>query len=174
MSRRATGKTTIYSIPGIDISYLKGNGAIVPEKTITGTIGWVNNVSIGFESNLENDSYIRLAYACDGIEKDYKIVLASIPSNLGKGEIFYFVCPVNASRCRRLYWCEESGIWQSRTAFKERLYYPYQLSSKFNYSNDRYWAIERQLEELYSKAVKPHSLSNKKTRLVRAGFFKVH
>ncbi len=30
MSRRATGKTTIYSIPGIDISYLKGNGAIVP------------------------------------------------------------------------------------------------------------------------------------------------
>ncbi len=102
------------------------------------------------------EPYIRLAYTYNGIEKNYQVFLSSMPSNLGKGKIYYFICPVNGSRCRKLYFCGESGIWQSRTAFKTRLYYPYQLSSKYNYNNDRFWSIERQLKDLYSRMVKSH------------------
>lgn len=115
-------------------------------------------------SNLIADPYLRFAYSYDGIVKDYRVTLSSVPSNLGKGEIYYFICPVNGSRCRKLYWCEESGLLQSRTAFKERLYYYYQLSSEYNYSNDRYWSVEMQLKELYSKVVKSHYRGHK-TRL---------
>lgn len=39
-----------------------------------------------------------------------------------------------------------SQIWKSREAYQNRLYYASQISSKMNYANDRYWAIDRKLK----------------------------
>jgi len=155
MGRHSTGITTINEVFRIDISYLRRNGGIVPGKCINGSLGWSNGESVLFESNLEDKSpNINLSY--EGTEKDCRIHLATVPSNLQKGEIYYFICPVNLSLCRKLYKCTKSELWQSRTAFENRLYYSYQLSSKYNYSNDRYWAVEKQLKELYPQVVKSH------------------
>lgn len=54
-------------------------------------------------------------------------------------------------------------IWKSRLAYQNRIYYQSQLSSKLYYYNDRYHAINRQLDNL-KEPVKSH-YQGKKTRL---------
>src|SRR5690606_5372971 len=87
----------------------------------------------------KGERFIRLVYTLtdystkDKIKYDYKINLVSVKSNLGKGEILYFECPVTKNRCRILYMAYGSHIWKSRKAYRNRLYYPSQIYSKLQY-----------------------------------------
>jgi hypothetical protein len=161
MGRHSTGIATVNQALKIDISYLRRNGFIIPGECLRGVLEWSNGASVSIESKLsDNNHYIRLKYRntfYDGTEKDYdyKIWLTTIPSNLGRGEIYYFICPVDYSLCRILYKCYHSGIWKSRIAYQNRIYYPCQTSSNLSYYNDRYWAVESQLKE-FTKQVKSH------------------
>ena len=161
MGRNKTDSLTVYDALRLELRQLMGK-AIVPGETRSGTIEWRSGAIIKFESYLdESNSYIRLLYtitSADGEQKfiDSFIQIVSMPSNLGKGVIYFFICPENGYKCRILYKTHNSDTWKSRSAYHPRIYYPYQLSSIYNYYNDRYWATKGEVEHLYSRQVKSH------------------
>ncbi len=89
---------------------------------------------------------------------NYKIQSETLSSNLGKGEIYYFVCPFSFKRCKVLYMGYGSLYFKSRKAYRHRIYYASKLSSYLDKHNDKYWSLERRLEKLYIKHPKTHSL----------------
>ena len=90
----------------------------------------------------------------DGV-KDYKVQIEKIPSNLGKGFLYYFICPRTYKRCRKLYKPKGSNQYLSRTAYR-KLYYRSQLLS----GNARVWSQhhkhQRKADKLKAEIVKTH------------------
>ena len=76
---------------------------------------------------LEHRKFITLDYNQNGETINYNVNIVSIPSNLGKGEILYFVCPNTGKHCRKLY--HNSKYFLHREAFNY-LYYEKQIHSK--------------------------------------------
>lgn len=87
---------------------------------------------------------------------NYEVKITSAPSNLGKGKVYYFICPFTFQRCKILYMGYGSLYFKSRNAYRHRIYYASQLSSYLNKHNDAYWRLERQLEKLKPKHPKTH------------------
>jgi hypothetical protein len=170
MGRRSTGSMTINGVPKIELGWLLHNGYIKKGQNIFGSLRWTNDNSIRIETNYTDEKYIRLIYTNTNIctnektEHDYKIYFHEVPSNLGKGNVLYFICPSDGHYCRVLYKCYGSLIWKSRLAYQSRIYYSSQVSSKLSYYNDRFWSVDHQLEDLYKKPIKTH-YRGKKTRL---------
>lgn len=112
---------------------------------------------------------IRLVYTMTdrttGVEEDRDdtVYLKAVPSNLGKGEVLYFICPVGGQRCRILYKAYNCPIWKGRQSYQNRIYYPSQKSSKREYSNNRYWDLDKQIERLRGKR-KPGTYRGKPTK----------
>lgn len=79
----------------------------------TGRVGLTVDMSAG---------YIRLRYLVAGKLINYRVLLDSIPSNLGRGRVWYFVCPETGRRCRKLYFIGKY--------FLSRFAYPYAMYSK--------------------------------------------
>ena len=173
MGRYSTGVNTTKQTRRIELSYLLKKGFIQKGRCISGTLSWTDDSNIGiYTCYKESQAYIELDYTTtyhatnEKKSFKYRIDLESIPSNLGKGEVLYMVCPVSAKRCRILYKCYGSQIWKSRYAYRYRIYYQSQISSKLHHYIDRYWDIEKHLEELYSRVVKSH-YRGRKTALQR-------
>lgn len=160
MGRRSTGVYTTRESVRLELAYLIREGYIRKNSHIKGWLTWTNGSSINFESKYtEEEKYLRLMYTLSdqsGIkhEFDYTITLATELSNLGKGQILYFICPRSGSRCRILYKAYGSHIWKSRLAYSNRIYYPIQLSSKLSKYNDRFWEISSILKLLHKSKVK--------------------
>lgn len=154
MGRWSTGAWTTSECKKINLSYLLKNGFVKKGCEIYSIMSWTSGCKISILSNLtEGNNYIRLLYTTtfkSGETKqfDYKVYLDSVPSNIGKGEVLYFRCPVSGKRCRVLYKAYGCEVWKCREAYANRIYYPLQLSSKRNIYNDRYWALDRQIEVL--------------------------
>jgi hypothetical protein len=158
MGRNSTGALTTGEASRIELSYLLKKGYIQKGKHITAPLHWNNGSSIHIESKYsEEEKYLRVNYTLtdsrDGrkYELDYKITLYTMPSNLGKGEVLYFVCPQSSNLCRILYRAYGSHLWKCRQAYTYRIYYPIQTSSKINQFNDKYWKAERALEKMYKE-----------------------
>jgi hypothetical protein len=161
MGRNSTGAITTGEVIRIELSYLLKKGFIQKGCYLSGTMSWTNGSNISFESSFTKDfRYIRLVYQSTNnytgevTHHDYKIELTTLPSNLGKGEVIYFICPSTGRRARILYKCYGSLIWKSRTAYKNRIYYNSQQCSKNDYHNSRYWSIEKELERCYKRRKK--------------------
>jgi hypothetical protein len=162
--------TSLFSIfPALSISAYKG---FIKKGCIKhGSLNWTNGSSISFISCLkENEKYLQLvytntsSYSGEITKHDYRIELAAIPSNLGRGELIYFVCPVSGRRARILYKVYGSLHFISRKAYRKRIYYPSQISSKLHFHIDRYWELERLLEKL-NQLVTKSNYQGKQTRL---------
>jgi hypothetical protein len=97
---------------------------------------------------------------------EYKIYFTSAPSNLGRGKVYYFVCPISNKRARILYKCYGSLYWKHREAYNNRIYYDSQLYSKKYYTNGRFWDLTHDLEELNKRIVKTH-YKGKETHLIK-------
>lgn len=157
MGRVGTGAFVTKGTVRIELSYLLREGYIRKGGHIAASLSWTNGSSIDIESKYtKEEKYLRLVYAfTDRAERtynfDYKINLYTKPSNLGVGEVLYFVCPQSGKLCRVLYRAYGSHIWKSREAYSNRIYYPLQISSKLSKYNDRYWEVERELEKLGKK-----------------------
>ena len=83
----------------ISISKLKGWGYLDPEQIKSGTLNWSRNGnqtgSISIKVNTHSEQpYIELDYKYRDEPRKYKVGLVTIPANIGKGVIWYFVCPV--------------------------------------------------------------------------------
>jgi hypothetical protein len=118
----------------IDISKLKGWGYLDPEQIKSGTLNWSRNGnptgSISIQVNTHSEQpYIELDYKYRDEPRNYKVRLVSIPSNLGKGLIWYFLCPQTKKRCRKLY--SIGGYFLHREAFKGCMYETQTQSKKY-------------------------------------------
>lgn len=175
MGRWSTGAQTCESTKRIELTHLLKQGYLQKGKMTDASYSWNRrgepNGEIKIISYLgSKEIYIRLVYSLTDrtdnqkYEYDYKIFLTSIPSNLGKGEVLYFLCPVSGKRCRVLYCAYGYHKWKSREAYQNRLYYGSQTSSKKDYANDRYWALERKIEEIRAKKYFKHTYDGKVTR----------
>ena len=81
--------------------------------------------------------------------------LVSVPSNLGKGVIWYFVCPHTGKRCRKLYLADT--YFYHREAFKGCMYEKQTQSKKSRYLDKTigaYFKSDQLYEQLYKKNFK--------------------
>lgn len=171
MGRNSKGATITGEAQKLEINTLIKKGYFKNGCCIhNGRISWTNGSSIGYDAELtEQKQEIRLFYwnqnnAGEKTDLDYKIQLTSIPSNLGRGGIWYFVCPFTGRKAKILYKCYGSPYFKSRKAYQNRIYYSSQISSKLEFYNNRYWEIEHKLEKLYPIIRKEH-YQGKETRL---------
>lgn len=160
MGRHSTGAVSTKEATRLELTFLIKAGLIEKGKSISCPLSWSNNNKIGFKSTYsESELSIQLNYdhTSRGLKQslDYKIDLVTVPSNLGKGEVLYFVCPITGQRCRILYLCYGSPLFKSRKAYNNRIYYSDQLSSKLEKPNYIYWKLERKLERMDLKYHKP-------------------
>lgn len=140
----------------IDISKLKGWGYLDPEQIKSCTLNWSRNGnptgSISIQVNTHSEQpYIELDYKFRDEPRNYKVRLVSIPSNLGKGLIWYFLCPQTKKRCRKLY--SIGGYFLHREAFKGCMYETQTQSKKYR-QLDKILGAYLKSDNLYSELYK--------------------
>ena len=118
----------------------------------------------------EQEMYLRLIYIStdtqtgEEIKFDYRIEFMTVPSNLGKGEVLYMVCPCDVGyRCRILYLAYDSHKWYSRQYYEkegQRIYYPSQALSKRDLAYNQRLRYEREIKELTFNRKNFHSHHN--------------
>lgn len=143
----------------IPISKLKGWGYLNPEQVKSGTLNWSRNGtpagSISIQVNTRSEQpYIELDYKYRDEPRNYKVYLTSTPSNLKKGVVWYFVCPVTKKRCRKLYLID--GYFLHREAFNGCMYETQTHSKKYRQLDKlmAFFEIENLYSELYKKNFK--------------------
>ena len=144
----------------ISISKLKEWDFLNPKQSKSGTLTWSRNgnktgcISIRVNTPSEQP-YIELDYKYRDEPRNYKVRLVSIPSNLGKGLIWYFLCPQTNKRCRKLY--SIGGYFLHREAFNGCMYET-QTQSKKNRkllkTLDAYFKSEELYSQLHHKNLK--------------------
>jgi hypothetical protein len=147
----------------VSISVLKKNGYLNPNQSQSGTVSWsCNGNSTGSISIIVNThshpAYIELNYNCNGTPIKYRVKIISVPSNLGKGVVWFFICPHTGKRCRKLYLADTYFL--HREAFGG-CFYSKQVQSKFwqhldNTVLGREFKAESLYEKIYSKHFKTH------------------
>ena len=142
------------------------------KKEGQGSISWKSGAYIGIQLFYgDHRDTITLSYNKtdhDGKKHDrnYSVFIVSKPSNLGKGQVYYLLCPFTWKRCKILYMGYGSLYFKSREAYRHRIYYPSQLSSQQDKHKDKYWSLERKLERLYKAHPKRH-YRGKNTRIMQ-------
>lgn len=170
MGRNRSSITT-KEVKRIDLGYLLRNKFIEKGKTKFFTLSWTNdnNISV-FSKYTKEEQFIKLSYTNsdywtnEKTEHDYKIQIALVPSNLGKGYVPYLVCPVSGLRCRILYKAYGSEIWKARKAYKKTIFYESQTSSKYSRYNDEYWRLEKEIKRLRNQKRWQTHYKRKETR----------
>lgn len=144
----------------IHISKLKGWGYLDPKQIKSGTLNWSRNGnptgSISIQVNTQSEQpYIELDYKYRDEPRKYKVYLTSTPSNLNRGEIWYFICPQTKKRCRKLY--SIGGYFLHREAFNGCMYETQTQSKKSRYLDKTlgvYFRTDQLFEQLYQKHLK--------------------
>jgi hypothetical protein len=134
MGRHSTGALEVKEVERIELSYLLKKGYICKGKRMVGgVLTWEvrgkSTGSIRINSCYKGEEvWVQLIYQVTDnrtgkqTDFDYKIELEALPSNLGRGEVLYFVCSESGKRCRVLYRAYDSLTWKSREAYDNRLY----------------------------------------------------
>ncbi len=146
----------------ISITKLKEWKYLNPEQMKSGSLTWSKNgnktgsISILINTGSEQP-YIELDYKYNDEPRKYKVKLVTIHSNLGKGFIWYFLCPKTNKRCRKLYLI--GGYFLHREAFRGCMYECQTRSKTWrewdtNYGS--YFDLDRCYEEIYSKHFKKY------------------
>jgi hypothetical protein len=101
-----------------------------------------------------NTAKMTLEYYATNEKRKYSIQLVSLPSNLGKGRVWYFVCPVTFKRCRILYRIDSNGYFLHRLAYQGMVYESQTQSKYYRYLEQtlgRVFKSDRLAQQLYSK-----------------------
>ena len=156
MPKPYTFPTLYDEVLQISITKLKEWSYLNPEQIKSGTITWSRNGtpigSISIQVNTKSEQpYIELDYKYRDEPRNYKVRLVSIPSNLGKGLIWYFLCPQTKKRCRKLY--SIGGYFLHREAFKGCMYETQTQSKKYR-QLDKILGAYLKSDNLYSELYK--------------------
>lgn len=146
----------------LDLRIMMRFGQVKNGARLCGTIEWTRGGKVSFVSDCTGgNKFLRLMYSIkkgngEIIEMDYRITIDVTPSNLGKGEVLYFVCPKSYQRARVLYDAYGLGIFAHRDWYKDhlnmRILYNSQQASKQWYANTRYFNLKHEIERLEEKA----------------------
>lgn len=158
MPKPNTFPTLYNEVLQITITKLKEWGYLEPEQIKNGTLNWSRNGnptgSISISVNTHSEKlYIELDYKYKDEPRKYKVYLVSIPSNLNKGEIWYFRCPQTKKQCRKLY--SIGGYFLHREAFNGCMYES-QTQSKNYRQLDKTLGAYFKSDNLYSELYKKH------------------
>ena len=157
MPRFPTYPTLYDECKQISITDLKRWEYLIPEQWKRGTISWyrgedkTGSIGIWVNTTTENP-YLELNYKYDGSPINYRVTFVTVPSNLGKGNIWYFLCPVTGKRCRKLYLVGERFL--HREAF-EGCFYQKQVQSKYYMYLENTIGREFEADEAYDEMQKP-------------------
>ena len=167
MAKYPTYPTLYDEVLQISISKLKEWGYLKPRQIISGTIRWSRNEKEMANISIKVDTYsnyIELDYNCNKEPVNYRINLVSLPSNIGKGEVWYFECLHTKKRCRKLYLVGKYFL--HRKAFKGCMY-DIQTQSKDERTQTKMietvFRTDKLYEQLYGKYFK-RSYSGKPTK----------
>lgn len=127
-----------------------------------GTLYWKRGnertASIGIKVNtIDASPYIEMNYKSNETSVNYRVQLTSTPSNLGKGVVWFFVCPSTGKRCRKLYLGDNYFV--SRFAFVNAMYEQQTKSHKarrYSKAFDKMFKADELHETIYSKHFKSH------------------
>jgi len=144
----------------LSISDLKRWKYLKPNKLISGTITFKNYYAEGFKvsiqvcTDLENP-YTELNYTINGTVINYRIYFELFPSNLGKGFVWFFICPRSGNRCRKLYFIDNH--FYHRSAYSFGTYQTQTLGTKDKFlirQFDKMTKANNAKSKLYSKNFK--------------------
>jgi len=144
----------------LDICKLKEWGYLNPNQYKRNTLNWSRNgnptgsISITIFTHMSKP-HIELDYKYRDEPRKYRINLITKPSNLGKGVMWFFVCPSTGRHCRKLH--SIGGYFLHRTAFKGCMYERQTESKKYREMSKVYGAyfkIDKLYEQLYKKHLK--------------------
>lgn len=139
-----------------------GNAYLDSYGKTQGVTSWSRNGEVFAKIDIlvthtEDRTFIIFDYKVNGEPKKYRVNLISKISNLGRGKIWFFVCPHTGKLCRKLYL--HDGYFLHRTAFKN-LMYSKQIESKKNRELhkilDASFVPDYVYEERYKKYFKTH------------------
>lgn len=125
MPKPYTFPTLYNELKSISITMLRKYGYLKKDYFLSGVISWnragekTGSISIAVY-NYNDSPYVRLSYKWNNTSMDYKIQLQKQPSNLGKGNLLFFICPKTYKRCTKLHLI--NGIFQHRTNCKSGMY----------------------------------------------------
>ena len=160
MPKQYTFPTLLDDVLKLNISKLNEWGYLKKGKIQNGDVHWTSSggskSTISIKVNrVSSEPYVQLNYKINGEPKNYKVLLVSIPSNLGKGVVWYFLCPQTNKRCRILYLV--GGLFLHREAFNGAMYESQTYSKSFrslNKSMKAYLMVDKFYEQIYCKYFK--------------------
>lgn len=150
MARIGNYPTTYEQRKSVSITDLRKWNYLQPDTGRSGTINWRRNGEITSQIAITVDMiaaepYIKLNYSWQGQSIAYNVSFISIPSNLGTGYVWHFLCPFTDKKCRKLYFI--GGYFQ----YRGKGYYDKQIQSKhYRYLEKVYGPIFK-ADELYSQ-----------------------
>lgn len=125
MGKLPTFPTLYNDVLKLDISRLRQKGYLKPGPIESYIWHWsqqgerVASITIKIDNQGKTPS-IELSYKYEGETRRYKVHFEKVPSNLKRGEVWYFICPLTKKRCRKLY--SINGYFLHREAFKGCMY----------------------------------------------------
>jgi hypothetical protein len=158
MPKPHTFPTLYDDLKTVSISFLTKHGYLKPNKYQSGVITWsrggenIGSISIRVNTQPENP-YLEMDYKCNETPINYKVQLVSVLSNLGKGVVWYFVCPYTGKRCRKLYLA--ATYFYHRSAFIGCVYEK-QTQSKKSRNLDKTLGVYFQTDQLFEQLYKKH------------------
>jgi hypothetical protein len=166
MPKPQTFPTLYDEVKTVSISFLTKHNYLKPNQRQSGVISWSRNGdntgSISIRVSTEPQSpYLELDYKCNEAPIKYRVQLVSAPSNLGKGVVWYFVCPYTGKRCRKLYL--GNIYFYHRSAFRGCMYEVQTYSKEFRELNKKfktYFQKSKNYEQLYKKHFKMQYAGN--------------
>ena len=169
MPKPHTFPTLYDEVLQIHISKLKEWDYLKPNQEKSGSITWSRNGNktgaIDITVNTNSDvPYLVLDYRFKEKPMHYRVNLVSVPSNIGKGRVWYFLCPYTNKRCRNLY--SIGGQFLHREAFEGCMYESQTQSKKYRQLDKTfgtYLKLDKLYEQLYSKHFK-RSYAGKPTK----------
>ena len=99
MGRKTTYAISTGEAQRLEINQLIKQRYFIKGRKVSGQISWNNGNCIGYEAEFTilnqviSLDYYNINSSGERTILKYKIQLTSIPSNLGKGQIWYFICP---------------------------------------------------------------------------------
>jgi len=138
MGRYSTIPTLIDDFKSIDLKDLRRWGYL-KSGTQQGTLKWtrhgVKTASMGLRSKIDEKPLIIFDYTLNGERVHLEVELVKVPSNLGKGHYFQFVCPRTFKRCRKLHLI--NGHFMHRSTLRYAIYESQTESKAFRSIKDR-------------------------------------
>lgn len=162
MPKNATYPFLFDEEKSIDITSLKKLKYLEMNTKKRGTLVWklgnTETGSISIYTSIDDiTSFIILDYKCNDTNYRYKVTLITTNSNLGTGNIWYFICPFTEKRCRKLHLID--GRFMHRSALPSGMYSSQTQTKKWRQMEKVYGAYfdsEKHYKELYSKHFKTH------------------